>query len=51
MCTNIAVEPPSLGIELTEVAHSNLDDRGLVLVSKVKGHAAAGPIHVDDTIV
>ena len=41
-----------LGIELIEVAHSDLDHRGLVLVSKVTGHALHDtPIHVGDTII
>eukprot|EP00978_Attheya_sp_CCMP212_P007282 scaffold16939_cov51-Attheya_sp.AAC.4 len=55
--TGLAVKP-SLGIELTEVAHSDLDDRGLVLVSKVLegGNAAhkseeGHSIQVGDTIV
>jgi hypothetical protein len=42
----------SLGIELTEVAHSDLDHRGLVLVSKVTGLAEHDtPIHVGDTVI
>lgn len=47
---------PSMGLELTEVAHSsqsyNEDSRGLVLLSKVSGNAAASSnIQVGDTIV
>jgi hypothetical protein len=44
---------PSLGLELTEVAHSDVDHRGLVFVSKVDGNAMheGTPIHVGDTIV
>jgi ferredoxin len=42
---------PSLGLELTEVAQSQ-DDRGLVLVSGVSGHAAEeSKIQVGDTII
>lgn len=41
-----------LGLELTEVAHSNVDHRGLVLVSKVEGHALhETPIHVGDVVI
>lgn len=42
----------SLGLELVQVAHSDLDHRGLVLVSKVTGLALHDtPIHVGDTII
>ena len=48
---NIPIEP-SLGLEMTEVAHGNRDNRGLVLVSKVSGNAAKDTsIQVGDTIV
>jgi len=41
-----------LGLELTQVAHSDMDHRGLVLVSKVTGMAEHDtPIHVGDTII
>lgn len=51
--TKIRMDPDhSLGLELTEVAHSDLDHRGLVLVSKVTGLALHDtPIHVGDTII
>jgi len=45
---------PSLGLELTEVAHADFagDHRGLVLVSDVDGNAQHDtPIHVGDTII
>lgn len=50
--TEIHVEP-TLGIELTEVAHADTrDDRGLVLVSSVFGNAAKDTkIEVGDTII
>jgi len=42
----------SLGLELCQVAHSDMDHRGLVLVSKVTGLALHDtPIHVGDTII
>jgi hypothetical protein len=51
--TNIRMDSSGwLGLELTEVAHSELDHRGLVLVSKVTGHALHDtPIHVGDIII
>jgi ferredoxin len=43
---------PSLGLELTEIAHSELDHRGLVMISKVDGNALhETPIHVGDVII
>jgi len=51
--TTISVDP-SLGLELTEVAHSTTTQgRGLVLVSHVGGNSAkaSAPIEVGDTIV
>ena len=43
---------PSLGLDLTEVAHGGAyDNRGLVLVSGVSGNAANSPIQVGDTII
>lgn len=42
----------SLGLELTQVAHGDLDHRGLVLVSKVTGLALHDtPIHIGDVII
>jgi hypothetical protein len=55
--TRVAINPTdhSLGLELTEFAHSDLegDHRGLVLVSKVQEQLSVtgSPIHVGDTIV
>jgi len=48
--TSLKVDP-SLGLELTEVAHSDLDDRGLVLVTAVSGNAVDSRIQTGDTIV
>lgn len=42
---------PSLGLDLTEVAHGDLDSRGLVLVSGTSGIAADSNIKVGDTII
>lgn len=43
---------PSIGLELTEVAHDDYDHRGLVLVSKVSGNAAEhSSIKVGDVII
>lgn len=44
-------ENNSLGLTLTEVAHSDMDHRGLVMVSALNGFALETPIHVGDTIV
>jgi ferredoxin len=42
---------PSLGLDLTEVAHGDLDNRGLVLVSGLSGEASKSPIEIGDTII
>jgi hypothetical protein len=51
--TNIRMDKDgSLGLELTQVAHSDLDHRGLVLVSKISSKTLhETPIHVGDTII
>ena len=43
----------SLGLVLTEMAHGDVDDRGLVMITDVSGNAVKaepGPIHVGDLI-
>lgn len=43
---------PSLGLDLTELAHGEYDSRGLVLVSGISDNASkAGLIEVGDTVV
>ena len=42
---------PSLGLDLTEVAHGDLDNRGLVLVSGLSGEATKSSIEIGDTII